>query len=939
MSPSLPIRRALISVYDKTGVVDFARALHHDFGIEIISTGGTARILKEAGIPVTMVEQVTGFAEMMDGRVKTLHPRIHAAILADRDNPEHMRQLAEQGIEPIDMVVVNLYPFEQTIADPDCTFEQAIEMIDIGGPCLLRAAAKNHRHVLVVTSPADYTTVLGRLRDRGNDSAWADLLRSGGFSAFWNTCGYDGVIAQWLGDRNQDGSPIFRTQRLVSRGVTRYGENPHQRGEILEIAGSVSEFSLAAADAADFDGQTPLSFNNYVDASAALELCADLTRAATFPPTATSSTTSPTTSPQPTVASSSSLWYRLPAGPSKLGHQPPSGPSSLWYRLPAGPSKLEHQPPTGPSSLWYRLPSGPSSLWYRLPAGLSNPAGPGPSEPTQSSEQASGPASSIRGETLSRRYLPHIQSPGRTYFVTFRTRNIKLPPEARDLALSACKYWHKRKMTLHIAVVMPDHVHLLLTPYLYADGSAVSLSELIHSIKSYSANKINRKLNRQGSLWMEERWDRIMRHQREFSETWEYIETNPERAGLGADYRWVWHSTAGFEESGWVEDRLEAGTTSGGVAPEQHRLEAGTTSGATSEGVAGRHDRPEAGTTSEGVAGGHDRLEAGTTSEGVAPEQHRLEAGTTSGTTPPGEAVLAVCCFIKHTNACGTAVAPVVSESPEDVLAARIEAYRRAYLGDPNAAMGGILAVNFPVTTAFAAAVMETYQRWGKPLKEAGKPFAPGAFFIEVWIAPSFDEDAVRIVRGRAEPTPALPNPPKKAWGQRVRLLEVGDMAAAPNPDELDLKRIAGGVLMQTRDLAGLNEEQWRVVTKRAPTPAEMDDLRLAWLVCKHTKSNAITICKDGMLLGSGAGQMSRVMSCRIATWLARDNGHAERLAGAVAASDAFFPFRDGPDILAGAGVTAIIQPGGSKRDQDTIDACDERGVAMVFTGTRHFKH
>ena len=172
-----------------------------------------------------------------------------------------------------------------------------------------------------------------------------------------------------------------------------------------------------------------------------------------------------------------------------------------------------------------------------------------------------------------------------------------------------------------------------------------------------------------------------------------------------------------------------------------------------------------------------------------------------------------------------------------------------------------------------------------------------------------------------------------------MRLLAVGDMSAEPDADEMDLKRIAGGVLMQTRDLVGLNEDQWKVVTERQPSEQEMNDLRFAWLVCKHTKSNAITVCSGGMLIGNGAGQMSRVMSCRIATWLARDNGHEEKLKGAVAASDAFFPFRDGPDILADAGVTALIQPGGSKRDQQVIDACNQRGVAMVFTGTRHFRH
>ncbi len=565
MAASSRIRRALISVFDKEGIVDFARALHEEFSIELISTGGTARALKDAGLPVTMVEEVTGFPEMMDGRVKTLHPKIHAAILADRDNPEHMRQLAAQGIEPIDMVVVNLYPFEQTIERPDVTFEEAIEMIDIGGPCLLRAAAKNHRHVLVV-SESNFDLVLKQLRDWESEKTRADAVDSGAFGAFWATCSYDRQIAQWLSQKDEDGSPIFGVQRTFSWGLLRYGENPHQGAKLLTLYDAPVTFDLTTAEQGVGDGegaQTELSFNNYADASAALELCAELSRA-------------------------------------------------------------EQQPSTA--------------------------------------------------------------------------------------------------------------------------------------------------------------------------------------------------------------------------------------------------------------------------------------------------------CFIKHTNACGAAV----DADP-------VEAYRKAYLGDPNAAMGGILAVNFPVDAAFAEVVMETYARFGKPLKEAGHPQPPGAFFVEVWLAPRFDEDAVRLIRGEVDAKP------QKAWGQRVRLLAVGEMNIAPDPAEMDLKRIAGGVLMQSRDLVGLNEDQWQVVTERAPTATEMDDLRLAWLVCKHTKSNAITICKNGMLLGSGAGQMSRVMSCRIATWLAKENGHDPQ--GAVAASDAFFPFRDGPDILADAGVTALIQPGGSKRDADTIAACNERGVAMVFTGTRHFRH
>lgn len=282
---------------------------------------------------------------------------------------------------------------------------------------------------------------------------------------------------------------------------------------------------------------------------------------------------------------------------------------------------------------------------------------------------------------------------------------------------------------------------------------------------------------------------------------------------------------------------------------------------------------------------------------------------------------LAACVFIKHTNACGVGIA----SDP-------IEAYKRAYFGDVNAAMGGILACNFEITADFAEAVMGTYDRYGKA---AGA----GGFFIEVWLAPSFADEALDVIRGVMDAATEERNPPKKKWGPTVRLLGVGDMTQSPDPNAFDYKSIAGGMLVQSPDLVGLNEDQWKVVTKRAPSESEMADLRLAWLIAKHTKSNAISLCKDGMLIGNGAGQMSRVMSCRIATWLAKENGHEGKLKGAAAASDAFFPFKDGPSILMDAGITAIIQPGGSKRDEETIAACDERNVAMIFTGTRHFKH
>jgi AICAR transformylase/IMP cyclohydrolase PurH/REP element-mobilizing transposase RayT len=744
------IKRALISVYDKTGIVDFARTLVGEFGIEIISTGGTAKLLKECGIPVTLVEQVTGFPEMLDGRVKTLHPKIHAAILADRDNPEHMRQLREQGIEPIDMVVVNLYPFEKTVADPSCTFDQAIEMIDIGGPCMLRAAAKNNKHVLPVYDAEAYREVLRVLR--GDQKANELYLRYAS-GAFEVTCCYDGGVARWLGELPElYAGPSFFPIATNNWGPLRYGENPHQPARLLEAIGAdAAESHLVRADALSEEGeQRRMSLNNYADAHAALELCKELTRATT-----------------------------LLCG---TGVPPVSG-QGRW---------------------------------------------PG-----------------VAGDQQTRRNLPDLQTTGRTYFVTFRTRGRTLPPEARTIVLETVKHWDGKKLSLHAAVVMPDHVHVLLTPFELEAGASVNLGEIIHSVKSFSAHEINRQQDWSGPLWLDERWDRIMRSRKEFVETYEYIETNPDRANLGQNYPWFWRGHGGFEEGGLVQK----------VCPT---------------------------------------------------EAHRRDAGATR---QPGATLRRTCVFIKHTNACGVGIA----DEP-------VEAYRRAYHGDPNAAMGGILACNFNVDPEFAATVMDTYARWGK---QAGA----GGFFAEVWIAPKFAEDAVEHIR-RAKP-----------WGERVRLLSVGDMSEPPNANGLEYKSITGGMLVQSRDLVGLNENQWETATTRTPTEAEMSDLRLAWLVAKHTKSNAISICKDGMLIGNGAGQMSRVMSCRIATWLAKENGHADKLEGSVAASDAFFPFPDGPSILIDAGVTAVIQPGGSKRDEETIAVCNERNVAMIFTGTRHFKH
>jgi len=496
---------------------------------------------------------------------------------------------------------------------------------------------------------------------------------------------------------------------------------------------------------------------------------------------------------------------------------------------------------------------------------------------------------------MTRRKLPHWQVPGAAYFVTFRLSAGVLAEPERDIVFDAVRFWDKKKIDLFAAVVMPDHVHMLFEPRTVtgSGNERYNLSEILQSIKAHSGREIARLRGATGQIWVRESFDRWMRNEAEFIEKWTYIANNPVKEGLAETpeaYRW-WYGVEALGSYGG-----EAGSEGSGLR----------------------------------IQSNEDHCTTDKSKEDLCSTDKSKEDLCSTGDSTGKEDLCPThsCLFVKHTNACGVGL----GLGPWD-------AYTHAYLGDPNAAMGGILAVNFPVDAAFAAAVMETYDRLGKPLKEAGHPAAPGGFFVEVWVAPAFSEEAVAVIRGTAEPTAALPNPPRKKWGETVRLLTVGDMSTEPDTAALEYKTIAGGFLVQTPDALGLNEDDWKVVTQRAPTDVEMADLRLAWLIAKHTKSNAISLCKDGMLIGNGAGQMSRVMSCRIATWLARENGHAEKLPGAAAASDAFFPFKDGPKILLDAGVTAIIQPGGSKRDEEVIAACDARGAAMIFTGTRHFKH
>ena len=539
---NVKIRRALISVFDKTGVADFAKALA-EMGVEIVSSGGTAKAIDAAGVTVRYVQEWTGFPEMLGHRVVTLHPKVHGGILALRDDPAHQADMATYGIEPVDLVCVGLYPFEQAIAKDGCTLADAVEMIDIGGPCMVRAAAKNHKFVTVVTNADQYDDVLEQMR-AGDGAVTAELRSKLARAAFALTAHYDTAISRYLADQAGEDFPERISFSYVRGSALRYGENPHQKAAFYAAADKAEP---CVGHARLLSGKA-VSYNNTFDANAALELVKDF------------------------------------------------------------------------------------------------------------------------------------------------------------------------------------------------DAPAVAI--------------------------------------------------------------------------------------------------------------------------------------------------------------------------IKHANPAGCAI--------DDDL---VEAYRKAYLGDANAAMGGIVAVNRPVTTALATAITETYQRWGKA---AGA----GGFFAEIIIAPSYDEGALEIIQAR------------KGWGGDVRVMETGPLTGRRNAEKY-CRYVVGGLLVQDRDLVTLNEDAWKVVTKAKPTDAQMADLRFAWVVCKNVKSNAIVLAKDRVLLGAGAGQMSRVNSARLANQIAQayGGGGVADTAGSALASDAFFPFPDSLDWAVEAGATAVIEPGGSKKDDDVIARADELGLAMIFTGTRHFNH
>jgi phosphoribosylaminoimidazolecarboxamide formyltransferase/IMP cyclohydrolase len=523
------VARALISVSDKTGLVEFARALT-GHGVELVSTGGTARALKDAGLKVIDVSELTGFPEMMDGRVKTLHPKVHGGLLAIRDNKEHAGAMTAHGIKPIDLLVVNLYPFEATIAK-SAAYDDCVENIDIGGPAMIRAAAKNHADVAVVVEPDDYAALLAELKANGGATTLA-LRKRFAAKAYARTAAYDAAISNWFAQTLNDPAPAFRAFGGRLAEALRYGENPHQSAAFYRAPDT--RFGVATARQAQ---GKQLSYNNINDTDAAYECVAEF---------------------------------------------------------------------------------------------------------------------------------------------------------------------------------------------------------------------------------------------------------DPERAAAVA--------------------------------------------------------------------------------------------------------------IIKHANPCGVAEG-----------ASLAEAYRKALACDSTSAFGGIVALNRKLDAEAARAITE--------------------IFTEVIIAPDASDEAIAIVGAK----------------KNLRLLLAGGLPD-PRAGGLTVKSVAGGLLVQSRDNATVDEMQIKTVTKRAPTAAELDDLRFAFRVAKHVKSNTIVYAKDRATVGIGAGQMSRVDAARIAARKAEDAAKELKLAapltkGSVVASDAFFPFADGLLVAIEAGATAVIQPGGSMRDDEVIKAADDHNVAMVFTGTRHFRH
>jgi phosphoribosylaminoimidazolecarboxamide formyltransferase / IMP cyclohydrolase len=537
---SPPIKRALISVSDKTGIVELAKGLA-EAGVEIYSTGGTWNAINEAGVPVIDVSEYTGFPEMMDGRLKTLHPKVHGGILCRHDNPSDMNALAEHGILSLELVIVNLYPFRETIAKPGTTYEEAVEKVDIGGPTMVRAAAKNHKFATIATDPSQYDAILAEIKASGCTTY--ETRQGLARDAFTHTADYDAAISKYFIEQltpscrcgcecTTDQEPEVDLPETIELkldrlNILRYGENPHQKAGLY-------------------------------------------------------------------------------ADPKTSG------------------------------------------------------------------------ASVVRGEQIN--------------------------PTAKGLSYN----------------------------------NILDLDAALAIVRGFDAPTVS---------------------------------------------------------------------------------------------------------------------------------------------------------VMKHNNPCGTAT--------DECLAA---ATQKGMDGDPLSAFGSVIGFNRPVDAA-SAEVLAT----------------PG-LFIEAIVAPEFEPEAVEILTS------------KPKWKKNVRLVRVGKLDTPRG--RLLVRPLEGGALLQEADICADPESEWKVVTETKPTDQQLEDLKFAWEMVRHVKSNAITVCKDGMLLGAGAGQMSRVDSVEISI-----NKAGDRIAGAALGSDAFFPFPDSIERAHEAGITAIIQPGGSRNDPSVIEACDKFGIAMIFTGRRHFKH
>jgi AICAR transformylase/IMP cyclohydrolase PurH len=677
------VHSALLSVSDKTGLAEFATALHREFGVELISTGGTARFLREQGLPVTDVSEVTQFPEMMDGRVKTLHPAIHGGLLALRDNPEHVAAMQTHGIKPIDLVCVNLYPFEQTISKPGVSFDEAIENIDIGGPSMIRSAAKNHRSVLVVTSPDRYQKVLGDLREHNGSTCGKHRLKQAQ-RAYAHTGAYDAKIAEYL-----DGviSPTKGKPSQASSGP------PFGSEELAERLIRAQAVSVGATEAAAFAAEDPSK-----DGSP-LRLLHHIR-----PDDATA---------KERAAATAAFEQIIKAG---LRHDKDG---ALEIDYPGRPT--DRPPQFCLFTLWRRSGQvvGASAVIARCADS---------DEAQKRLKVVQSIVSAVIGENESA--APADGLPARIELHLTKKQELRYGENPHQKAAAYVSQKPKEA-----SVLFAEQLH----------GKELSYINLLDADAALSAVK--------------------------------------ELAGPGA-------------------------------------------------------------------------------------------------------------CIVKHATPCGFATA---ADLPT--------AFANAFAGDPLAAFGGIVAVNRKMDLSSAQAIIAIDK------------------LLEVIVAPGYAPDALELLRSR--------------W-KNVRLLDVGDMGTPKSVDrgEMHLHRIVGGYLVQERDLLGGEESNWKVVSQRQPSAEELANLKLAWLACKHVKSNAIVLARESMMIGSGAGQQDRVNACRIAIQKA---GSKSR--GAVAASDAFFPFPDGPQLLLDAGVTAIIHPGGSLRDGETLDVVNRAGAAMILTGQRHFKH